>query len=117
VKRELEREAWYQAVVGSEEELSDGQWEALKTKVLMGLVKTPGPNASAALAAMKEMDRQRERRKGGSQAALEETRRRCLERMAELDALEAWAEAQGVSGTIKAGSEHPVENHGSEGPA
>ena len=117
IATEAERERWFQAVVGQESDLSEIQWQALKTKVLMGLVKKPAPNSAAALAAMKELDRQRQQRRMGNREAVEETRTWCLKRLGELDALEKWAATQGVSGTNKVGVEHPAEGKVSKGLA
>lgn len=109
IAKEAERERWFQAVVGQESDLSEVQWEALKTKVLMGLVKSPAPNSAAALAAMKEMDKQRKARRLGTREAVQETKSWCENRLRELDALERWAKTQGVSATNKGGTEHPPE--------
>jgi hypothetical protein len=115
IAREAEKERWFQAVVGQEAELSDSQWEALKTKVLLTTMKAPGPNASAALKAMSEMDKQRKELRMGSRARVEGTKVECKRRLLELDALEEWARAQGVSDTTKVGSEHPAEGKSGKG--
>ena len=99
--------------------MSDFQWEALKGKVLLTTMKQPGPNASAALNAMKEMDKQRKERRLGTREAVERTKEDCLRRLHELDSLEEWygkvmAEQQGVSDTTKVGDENPTGEHGSK---
>ena len=117
LQRELEREAWWKSLGEQGQELSDAQWQALKTQVLLELVKHPGPNSSASLNAIKELDRQREQRQMGTREAVKETRARCKNRLSELDALMRWAVTQGVSGITKAEVEQPAGGNGSKGAA